>query len=89
MSALAQINHLLNFLAPALWVGTVVAVMARILYRKSLRVPALYAQAAINSVAGGGALVAGLWYFGNDGKMATYGAMVLVCSLTQALSLRR
>nr|WP_295774662.1 hypothetical protein [Rhodoferax sp.] len=47
------------------------------------------AQAAINCVAGVLALGLGLWYFGNDGKMASYAAMVVVCAISQALALRR
>jgi hypothetical protein len=34
------------------------------------------------------ALVLGLWWFGNDGKMATFSAMVLVCATSQWLMLR-
>jgi hypothetical protein len=28
-------------------------------------------------------LLLGLWYFGNDGKMATYGAMLVVCATVE------
>ena len=48
----------------------------------------MYAQAAINVVAGTVVLLLGLWYFGNDGKMATYGAMLVVCATTQMTFLR-
>jgi hypothetical protein len=43
------------------------------------------AQAAINSIAGVVALSVGLWFFGRDGKMASYAAMLLGCALSQGL----
>jgi hypothetical protein len=36
-----------------------------------------------NSVCGLCALVAGLWFFGNDGKMASYLALVLASAASQ------
>jgi hypothetical protein len=41
---------------------------------------------ALNFGAGLVALAAGLWFFGRDGKMATYAAMVLVVATSQWLS---
>nr|WP_295787261.1 hypothetical protein [Rhodoferax sp.] len=46
------------------------------------------AQAAINCVAGVLALGLGLWYFGNDGKMASYAAMVILATTSQWLGVR-
>jgi hypothetical protein len=43
---------------------------------------------AINSIAGVAVLVAGLWYFGVDGKMATYAALVVAIAGCQWLSSR-
>ena len=43
----------------------------------------LLAQAAINCVAGVLALGLGLWFFGNDGKMASYAAMVVAVATCQ------
>jgi len=34
------------------------------------------------------ALAAGLWFFGNDGKMGTYAGMLLACALSQLAFLR-
>jgi high-affinity Fe2+/Pb2+ permease len=39
----------------------------------------------INALAGMGVLAAGLVLTGNDGKMATYGALVLVCATVEWL----
>jgi len=88
MGPLDQVNHLLNFLAPALAVAAILALVAPLFYRKRPAAPALLAQAAINFVAGAAALGIGLWYFGHDGKMASYAGMLLACSLSQALFLQ-
>ena len=40
----------------------------------------------LNALAGAAVLAAGLWYFGRDGKMATYAALVLVVATVQWLS---
>ena len=86
MGALELLNHLVNFLAPALTVAVVLAFLGPFLVLKRPGAPVLLAQAAINSVAGILGLVLGLWFFGRDGKMASYGAMLLLCCLAQASS---
>ncbi len=84
MGPLDSLNHLLNFLAPALAVGCLVAISGHIFRRKKAAAPVLYAQAAINCVAGVVALGLGLWFFGHDGKMASYAAMVLAIGSSQS-----
>ena len=86
MGPLDTLNHLVNFLAPALAVGLVLALLGPLLIRKRPGAPVLIAQAAINFAAGALALLLGLWFFGNDGKMASYAAMLLLCSAAQASS---
>ncbi|MBC7618464.1 MAG: hypothetical protein H7293_05645 [Candidatus Saccharibacteria bacterium] len=86
MGLLDIFNHLFNFLAPALAVAIVLALLGPFLVRKRSGAPALIAQAAINFAAGAVALLLGLWFFGNDGKMASYAAMLLLCSAAQASS---
>ena len=83
MGPLDLLNHLLNFLAPALTVGVMVAVAGRVFGKKTVAARVLYAQAAINCVAGALALGLGLWYFGHDGKMVSYAAMVLAIGSSQ------
>ena len=85
MGPLDIINHLLNFVAPALWVGLVLAAAAPIFMSKGPLAPGIPAQSAINSIAGVLALALGLWFFGRDGKMATYAAMLVACCLGQWL----
>lgn len=86
MGPLDVLFHLFNFVAPALFTGMMLALAARyVLRQKSARL-SLPAQAAINSIAGVAVLAAGLWYFGRDGKMATYAALVVVCATSQWLA---
>jgi len=77
------INHLLNFAAPALCVGVVLALVSPGFMQNRALALSLYAQAAINSIAGLVALSLGLWIFGRDGKMVSYAAMLVCCVLSQ------
>ena len=86
MGPLDTLNHLVNFLAPALAVALVLALLGPLLVQKRPGAPVLLAQVAINFVACSAALALGLWFFGNDGKMATYAGMLMLCSLAQASS---
>jgi hypothetical protein len=88
MGLLDQILHLINFCAPALAVGTVLAIVGPWLMKKSPVALGLPAQAAINCVAGVLALGLGLWLFGNDGKMASYAAMLVATACSQWLGAR-
>ena len=89
MAPLDQMNHLLSFLAPAFAVAVVLALVVSLFMDKRPSAPGLLAQIAINFVASALALAAGLWFFGNDGKMASYAAMVVVCATSQMAALRR
>ena len=71
MNILALFNHLLNFVAPAVFVGFFLAALAPWVLRKSPRRGTWMVRALSNTVCGLGALVAGLWFFGNAGKMAS------------------
>jgi len=81
MGPLDQLLHLINFLAPAIAVGGLLAAVGLLFKTKSPAALGFIAQAAINSIAGAAALVLGLWFFGRDGKMASYAAL-LVCAAT-------
>jgi hypothetical protein len=86
VSPLASLLHLLSFFAPALVVAAFVALAARVLLPPAAR-PASWGLAfVLNFAAGAVALAAGLWYFGHDGKMATYAALVLAVASTQWLA---
>lgn len=50
--------------------------------------PSLRAMAAINFIVSVTALLLGLIFFGRDGKMASYSAMVVLCATSQWWMLR-
>ena len=89
MNALDLLNHTLNFAAPAVAVGLVLALCGRWLFSKNARRRALWVQVAVNAGVGVLALLLGLWVFGRDGKMATYCALLLCCASSQWWLLRR
>ncbi|HEX6363038.1 MAG TPA: hypothetical protein VFZ93_08780 [Albitalea sp.] len=72
--------HFSNFIAPAAGIGLIASILAKLLWFRALGGVAwwrLWAWASASSLV---VLVAGLVVFGRDGKMATYGAMVLACA---------
>ena len=75
--------HLLNFLAPALCLGFGVASLGRFWVKNKGQPLRFITQAAINSAVGVLVLLVGLWFFGRDGKMATYAALVTLVALSQ------
>lgn len=82
------LNHLLNFLAPALWLAGVVTLVARVFIRNKRVALTFIGQGAINFIVSAAALVLGLLFYGHDGKMGTYTAMALLCASSQWLMLR-
>ena len=91
MTAYLLTDHLLNFMAPALFVALGLVLAARLMGRffssKMPLVPSLYAQAAIVFIVNVLTLLAGLVVLGSDGKMLTYAALVLGAALCQSLLL--
>ena len=77
------INHLLNFAAPAVFVGFFLALVAPRLLGAGPRRGGLAACVLVNSICGVCALLVGLWFFGNDGKMASYMALVFASAASQ------
>jgi hypothetical protein len=88
MGPVDLIIHLFNFAAPAFFLGAVVPLAARMVLPQGTGMPAWWVQAAVNFAVGLLVLGAGLWFFGRDGKMPTYAALVAVCALCQWLLLR-
>jgi len=88
MSPLQFLDHLLNFVAPAIVVARLLALGLRVTQRtRSLRVP-LWKQVAITTGAGVVTLLGGLVLTGHDGRMATYAALALVAGTVQWALLR-
>jgi hypothetical protein len=83
MGFLDLLFHILGFAAPALAIAFLVAGGARIFMRGSPVAASWWGHAAINSIVGVLVLGAGLWYFGVDGKMATYAALVVAVASCQ------
>jgi len=81
MGVLDGLWHLLNFFAPALGVGVMAAFLAKLLWWRDLKGVAPWRMAAWAVLAGSTALLVGLLWTGRDGKMLTYGAMVLASAL--------
>ena len=88
MGPLDILNHLLNFVAPALWTAVLVTLVARVFMKKVPAAPVLWAQVAINFIVGVVVLGLGLLFFGNDGKMTTYAGLALLCATSQWFMLR-
>jgi hypothetical protein len=82
LGAFDALNHLAGLFLPALAVGSVTAALAKLLWRRELR-SSPWSRLALWA-AGSSALVslAGLAWFGRDGMMATYGAMIFASALT-------
>ena len=72
---------MVNFFAPALGVGGLAAVAASLLGRRASGGAGVLRLWAWGSGAAAAASIAGLVAFEHDGKMATYGAMVIACAL--------
>ena len=76
MTPLPVLAHLAGFVAPALGVGLLLWAGLRI-RRKGRPGFGSAMQLSLLWVVGTGVLLAGLVYFGRDGKIATYAALVV------------
>lgn len=87
MSFLDLINHLLNFVAPAVFVALGLATATRWLIRRTPGQMAWWKQLVVLSAAGALVLLLGLMLLGRDGRMGSYAALVVVCATVQWLLL--
>jgi hypothetical protein len=81
MGPIDALIHLGNLFMPALIVGMVSAALAKLLWWRALQGVRWSKLALWACVACALTTIVGLVVFGRDGKMATYGAMVLASSL--------
>jgi len=88
MTPVVLLNHLLNFLAPALWLAILLPLAGRFVLKKRVSRPPYWVQTAVNLTVNLAVLVVGLWTFGRDGKMASYAGMTVACATSQWLMLR-
>lgn len=75
MGPLDAVWHLLNFFAPAVGVGCITPLLAKLIWRRSLQ-GGLLRLVAWTSLGGALGAVAALALFGRDGRMAGYGLLV-------------
>ena len=83
MGPIDLLIHLLNLAAPAFAVALMVTVFARFMIPNKGLAPVFIARVAINFIACMVVTLVGLWFFGRDGKMMTYAAMVLAGATSQ------
>ena len=68
--------HLAGFVAPALGLGLLMPLAGRIFLRRHPPAYSFWIQFAFHVACGVVVMSVGLWWFGRDGKMATYGLLV-------------
>ena len=85
MGPIDSLNHLANMLAPALFVALLVALLAGKLPSGSTMVRPLWARFLVNFAAGAIGTLGGAWIFGQDGRMLSYVALVLLVATAQWL----
>jgi len=87
MGTLEHLIHAINFMAPAWWMAFVCAFLDRFMLGSWLPASrwSVTKQTMCGGVLGTGVLMGGLWLWGADGKMATYGALVVACATVQWL----
>lgn len=81
MGPLDALWHLLGLFMPALATGLIAAGAAKGLWRRELKPVSWRRLVAWASAAGSIALLAGLVLLGRDGRMLSYGAMVVASAL--------
>ncbi len=81
MGPLDAVWHTLNFFAPALGVAVLAASAAKLLWRHELANVRWHRLALWSAIAGMAALIGGLVAFGRDGKMITYGGLILATAV--------
>lgn len=80
MGPLDAFWHICNLFLPALGLGALSALLAKLAWRKELAGVPWRRLAAPASGAAALVVLAGLALTGRDGRMATYAAMVLACA---------
>ncbi|MBL8286709.1 MAG: hypothetical protein JNL85_01885 [Rubrivivax sp.] len=82
MEPIALANHLANLFVPAIALAAVAAGLAKLAWRRELAARGWWRLAWPAAAANAAVTVAGLAWTGADGRMATYGAMVLASAAT-------
>jgi hypothetical protein len=83
MHSLSLIVHLVNFLAPAIFMSAWSWLISGLFWRHKPAMFKPWQRFVLNSLAGFAVLFGGLVLGGQDGKMLTYTLLVLVCATLQ------
>jgi len=90
MNVITCFWHIVNFIAPALWLGLAMAAWDRLadfVAARSKAVPRHWRRGLLlDSGIGIAVLLGGLFITGHDGRMLTYGALVLAVSARRWLA---
>lgn len=81
MGFLDALDHLVNFLLPALGMAVLVPSLARLVWWRELKGKGWTLQVTRTALANGVVLILGLLVLGRDGAMMTYAALVLSSAL--------
>lgn len=81
LGPLDALDHLLGLFLPALGLGAISAGLAKLVWRRELRLVRWSRLTAWSAGASALVVVAGLVVFGRDGVMATYAGMVLAAAV--------
>jgi hypothetical protein len=81
MGPLDALWHLANFFAPAFGVALITTALAKLVWRRELAGAGWGRLFGWSLGAGALALISGLVAFGRDGRMTTYGVLVVVTAL--------
>jgi len=74
--------HFVNFYASAVGIGFIASVVAKLLWHRELKATPWLRLWLWSAGTAAVIAIAGLIFFGRDGKIATYGAMVTACALS-------
>lgn len=83
MPLLDLLIHALNFAAPAAFLAVLMPLLARLILRRQQARLNLSMQMLVTFAVCLAVLLAGLMFFGRDGKLATYAALVLAAATNQ------
>lgn len=86
MNAFALAGHLVDFCLPALWMAGAAVLLGGFLL--PARGPAWPMRMGIDFVVATVVLVAGLLWFGGDGKMTTWAVLIAAVALAECLMRR-
>ena len=74
--------HVLNFFGPAFGTGIFASALAKLIWRSELQRSSWLRLCVVTIASTSAVLIGGLLVFGHDGRVATYGAMVVVAALS-------